>query len=95
MKLQVAFELPLGPESEPYLAMIARLHGYVEGGDQGLHDFVCSKICEPQVSSLFRSLVVSGLSGYLGASGVATIDSVAAQFDANHSVSATFIDSQS
>lgn len=89
MKVSVSFELPLPEGFEPYLLLIAKSHGYVEGGETSLEDFICREVCEKQVSSLFRTLVKSALGGQLGIVGQPQIAVIEQSFDALHSVSAS------
>lgn len=92
MKLRVTFELPLPPETQPYLGIIAKVFGY----SPSLHEmtpeaFVCKEVCEPQVSALFRTMITNALSSYLGLAGADQVSQVQAQYDATHSVTADIV----
>lgn len=92
MKLRVTFELPLPPETQPYLGMIAKVFGYSPAvHEMSPEAFVCKQVCEPQVSALFRSLVTSALSSYLGIAGADQVAEVQAQYDATHSATADIV----
>lgn len=92
MKVQVFFEMPLPAESEPYLELIAKAHGFVPGGDTSRNDFIRREVCEKQVSELFRTLIVNALSAQLGLSGSDQIATIEATYRADHKVSADFVE---
>lgn len=92
MKVQVFFEMPLPAESDPYLELIAKAHGYVHGGETTRNEFILREVCEKQVSELFRTLIVNALSAQLGLSGSAQINVIEATYRADHKVSADFVE---
>ena len=89
MKVKVQFEMPLPEGFEPYLEVIARAHGYQ--GDGSSQQFICQGVCQPQVSALFRSLIVNALTPYFGLAGQAQIEAVESHYAANHTVVADIV----
>lgn len=93
MKVKVQFEMPLPEGFEPFLKVIAETHGYVESTDGGpsMNDFICKEICEKQVSSLFRNLIVNALTPYFGIAGREQVQAVEDSYMAMHSVVADIV----
>lgn len=94
MKLRVTFELPLPEGYEPFLRVIAEMHGYSEANCPGVSvsDFICKNICEPQVSALFHSLINNALSPYFGIAGRQQVEAIEGQYATTHAVVANMID---
>ena len=89
MKVKVQFEMPLPQGFEPYLEVIAKAHGYQ--GQGSLEQFICQEVCQPQVSALFRSLIVNALIPYFGFAGLAQVEAVEAQYSLGHTVTAEIV----
>lgn len=92
MKLKVTFEMPLQDGSDPFIEVIAKIHGWTPGGDVSAKEYICKSICEPQVSWLFRSLINGALSAYYGVSGEAQLAGVVEEYNRTHSVSAEIVE---
>lgn len=93
MKLRVTFELPLPEGYEPFLRVVAEMHGYSEANfpGVGVSEFVCKNICEPQVSALFHSLINNALSPYFGIAGRQQVEEVQSLYADTHSVVADIV----
>ena len=93
MKLKVQFEMPLPEGFEPYLEVIAKAHGYSGPEASGLspEQFICQEVCQPQVSALFRSLIVNALIPHFGFAGLAQVEAVEAQYSLSHTVVADIV----
>lgn len=89
MKLRVTFEMPLPDGFEPYLEVIARAHGYQ--GDGSSQQFICKEVCQPQVSALFRALIVNALTPYFGIAGQSQVALVEEQYSLGHTVTADIV----
>ena len=90
MKLKVQFEMPLPEGFEPYLEVIARVHGYQ--GDGNPQQFICQEVCQPQVSALFRALIVNALTPYFVIAGRQQVEAIEGQYATTHAVVANIID---
>lgn len=94
MKLSIKFELPLPDGYEPFLQVIAEMHGYSEANYPGVSvsEFICKNICKPQVSALFHRLINNALSPYFGIAGRQQVEAINKQYDALHSVTAEIVE---
>lgn len=92
MKIKLQFELPLPEGFEPFLRVIAETHGY-RGSESEIsaEDFVCQKICVPQVDSLFRTLITNALAPYFGLAAQDKVDSVLAAYEQQRVVTAAMV----
>jgi hypothetical protein len=88
MKVTVQFELPLPEGFEPYLQIIAKTHGWTEGAELSVADYICKNVCEPQVSSLFSAIIVNAISAYLGISGSDQVKEILSAYHQLHTVTA-------
>jgi len=89
MKLKVQFEMPLPDGFEPYLEVIAKAHGYQGQGSP--EQFICQEVCQPQVSALFKGLMLNALIPYFGFAGLSQVEAVEAEYVASHSVVADIV----
>jgi len=88
MKVSVQFELPLPEGFEPYLQIIAKTHGWSEGSELSVTDYICENVCKPQVSSLFSAIIANAISGYLGLSGSEQVKDILLAYNQLHTVTA-------
>jgi hypothetical protein len=88
MKVSVQFELPLPEGFEPYLQIIAKTHGWSEGSELTVNEYVCENVCKPQVSSLFSAIIANAISGYLGLSGSEQVKDILLAYNQLHTVTA-------
>ena len=88
MKVAVRFELSLPEGFEPYLQIIAKTHGWTEGSELSVADYVCENVCKPQVSSLFSAIIANAISAYLGISGSDQVQEILSAYHQLHTVTA-------
>ena len=93
MKVKVQFEMPLPEGFEPFLKVIAETHGYSEAAypDKSVEQFICEDVCAPQVSNLFRVIIINALTPYFGIAGKEQVDAVQAAYQQLHSVTAEIV----
>ncbi|NBT57468.1 hypothetical protein EBT16_01675 [bacterium] len=93
MKLKVQFEMPLPEGFEPFLKVIAEIHGYSEAAypDKSVEQFICEGVCAPQVSNLFRIIVTNALTPYFGIAGKEQVDTVLTVYQQSHAVTAEIV----
>jgi hypothetical protein len=88
MKVTVQFELPLPEGFEPYLEIIAKTHGWTEGSELNVADYICENVCKPQMSSLFSAIIANAISAYLGISGSDQVKEILSTYHQLHTVTA-------
>lgn len=88
MKVTVQFQLPLPEGFEPYLQIIAKTHGWSEGSELSVAEYICENVCKPQVSSLFSAIIANAISGYLGLSGSEQVKEILAAYHELHTITA-------
>jgi hypothetical protein len=94
MKARIVFELPLPEGFEPYLEVIAKVHGYSETEFPNVTagDYLLKQVCTAAVAAMFQTMITNALSVYYGLAGEEQVKAIQAQYMDTHTVVAEIVD---